>query len=782
MKKCSGYILIFFIPVFFWSLFAFAQKQVTISGYLADAESGEALIYANVYIVGTKKGTVTNEYGFYSISITADTIVISFNYLGYTSQTRKLTGNKDQTLNVKLHSASSKLQEVTIVADKDQQQEDLNSTRMSVIKVPVKQLKTIPSLGGETDIIKVMQLMPGVAKGGEGGSGMFVRGGDVDQNLVMLDEATVYNIGHLFGFFSVFNPDAINDMTMIKGAFPAYYGGRLSSVLDIRMKEGNMYKFHGEGGIGLLSSRFSIEGPIIKEKMSYLVSGRRTYIDQVFKLLGANIPYYFYDLNAKVNYRISDNDRLFFSSYFGDDVLKLNEEMIEEQENADSASSEEDSTQYLGDLDFGFTLGNFSQTLRWNHLYSPKLFSNFSLIHTTFNYDIWGHFLDNSILINSNIRDIGVKMDFNYYRSASTTYRYGLNITNHIFRPNVVSTSGEITEALAAGEGDRQITQEIALYGDCEFDIYEDLVRGQAGFRMSSSVVRNKVYLGPEPRLSMRYSLSDQDAIKVSYSKMLQYMHRVSSSSIALPTDLWYPVSENVKPQLADQLASGYNHLFKKIKTSVSIETYYKWMYNLIEYREGTNLILNDNFESQLLQGRGRSYGFEALFKKDRGRFSGWLGYTLSWSTRDFSELNDGKTFWAKYDRRHNLSLVINYSLGIKWDMSIVWEYATGARFTAIVGQYFVPNATLTGVDIIPVYTDKNAVRMSPSHRLDINFVKKPKKERKFYSEWHFGCYNFYNRATPYRINVVPTGDGGYRYEQPGLFGRILSIAYNFKF
>ncbi|MCR9155540.1 MAG: TonB-dependent receptor [Bacteroidetes bacterium] len=758
------------------SSFLMKAQTVVLSGYLQDAASGEALIYANILVNNYGSGTSTNEYGYFSFEVPANQkLRIQFSHLGSQSLELEIRLSQDSIVNLKLEPSTSELSEVTVTAEQNNLVQQVQDTRMSTINVQLAQIQNIPSLGGEVDIIKAMQLLPGVSKGGEGSSGMFVRGGDADQNLVLLDEATVYNLGHLFGFFSVFNPDAINDLVMIKGAFPANYGGRLSAVLDVRMKEGNDQEFHGQGGVSLLSSRLMLEGPLVKDKASFLISGRRTYIDQVFGLVGISLPYYFYDLNAKVNWKISPKDRIFISSYFGDDVLNISTDSAGVEEEGDSAS-----TAGFG-LDFGFQLGNMTQTVRWNHIYNPKLFSNLSLTHTAFRYNIFGNFIGNSILIRSEIRDLGAKMDFTKYQSNNLTLKYGGQVINHSFRPNIISTQGEISQALSNSQGRLQSTLELAAYTDFAYDLSQRF-RIQGGLRLSATAVKNRFFIGPEPRLSARYLINDESSFKMSYSRMYQYMHRVSSSSVALPTDLWYPVSEKVKPQSADQIALGFEKAFPDLKTLVSVEAYAKWMNNLIEYREGANLILNDNFEEQLLQGRGTAQGLELLVKRDAGRLTGWIGYTLSWARRDFDELNEGRSFWAKYDRRHYLSLVANYEFTKRFAFSAIWEYTTGARFTAQIGQYIVPNPSLTDIDIIPVYTDRNAVQMSPSHRLDLNFIIRGNRDKRFKSEWHLGGYNVYNRATPYRINVELMEDGSYQYSQPGLFGFIPSIAYNFKF
>ena len=742
----------------------FAQETVTLSGYVKD--KSEELLYAKIYIPELKTGVISNEYGFYSIEVPKKenyTLVIS--YMGYPETRQVVDATASKTIDLMVKSSSKVLGEVEVKAVKSQAKQEITSTEMSVVKVDVRKAKMLPAIGGETDVLKVAQLLPGINRGGEGGTSFFVRGGDGDQNLILVDEATVYNPGHLFGFFSVFNPDVIKDMRIYKGGFPANYGGRLSSVTDIRMKEGNTDKFHAEGGIGLLSSRLTVEAPIWKDRMSFMLSGRRTYIDQVLKVVKQDVPYYFYDLNGKVNFKASKNDRIFFSSYFGDDVLRYN-------------GSEEDSTENFG---FGFNLGNFTQTLRWNHVFNPKLFSNLSLIHTRFKYNIQGKYADNNILIKSAVRDLGVRYALTHFRTNETKFKFGTELISHNFRPNVLSTSGEISEYLQNQQGELLQTFEGAVYGNIAHE-FNTRLKFEGGLRLSASAPKNKLYGGIEPRANFTYLLNENSSLKLSYSRMKQYMHRVSSSSVALPTDLWYPVSENVRPQSADQIAAGYNLYIPKIKSSIVIEAYGKYMNGLTEYKEGSNLILNDNFEDILVQGRGWSYGTEFLVKKDLGKLTGWLGYTLSWTQRQFDEINNGKAFFAKYDRRHYFTAVGTYELTDRLMFSAVFEYATGARFTPMIGQYFQPNSGLNGVEVIPIFAEKNSYKMSASHRLDLNFVIKSKPEKKFQTEWHFGGYNVYNRATPYQIKITQTKEGAMKYTQPGLFGFIPSVAFNFKF
>ena len=638
---------------------------------------------------------------------------------------------------------------------------------MSSFSIRPEEIQNIPTLGGESDLIKIAQLLPGVTSGNEGTSGMFVRGGTDDQNLVVLDDAVVYNLGHLFGFFSVFNADAIKDVDIIKGGFSADYGGRLSAVMDVRMNEGSQQRYNIRGGLGLLTSRLTIDGPIIKDRMSFMLAARRTYIDRVFQLVGAELPYYFYDYNAKLNYKISDNDRIYFSSYFGDDVLAFDET---------SGESEGDE-----DLNFGFKLGNFTSTLRWNHIYdNQKLFSNVTIHQTRFKYDIQGDFIENSLLIRSQIQDVGVKADWQYFESNENKYSFGVQTVSHFFRPNVVSTSGDIGDFLDDRKGELIQNTEWAIYAGNERDISEQL-KVNIGLRSSFTLTEKKLYAGLEPRFSARYKFDDENSIKASYSLMRQYMHRVSSSSIALPTDLWYPVTQNIKPQSSHQLTLGYTRIFPKKQLSLTIETYYKKLENLIEYREGASLILNDNFERELIAGNGESFGIEFLLRKKYGSFTGWASYSLSKTTRSFDELNSGNTYPAKFDRRHVANLVSMIELNDRVTFSAVWSFQSGAWFTPQIGQYLMPNASLTNIELIPIYGSRNGTQLGSSHRLDINFILKPRGKRRFGGEWHIGAYNFYNRAAPFRVDIQSNGVN-YEYVQQGLFGFIPSIAYNFNF
>lgn len=756
--------LVFFILLL--SVFKLgAQEEVILSGYLKDSESKEVLLYTKIYVVELKKGVMTNEYGYFSIQVPkSEKYTLQITAPAYPIARLEIVATESKQEDLFINN-TTQIQEVTITAKKSTGQELVQNTEVSVLRLDIKQAKQLPAIGGETDVLKVAQLLPGINRGSEGGTNFFVRGGDGDQNLILVDEATVYNPGHLFGFFSVFNPDVIKEMSIYKGGFPSYYSGRLSSITDIRTIDGDKAKIHGAGGIGMLSSRLTLEGPIVKDKVSFMISGRRSYIDQVFKMVGQNVPFYFYDLNAKIHANLNKKNKLFLSSYFGNDVLKF--------DNSDST----------GTFGFGFTLGNFTQTARWTHLFSEKLFGNMTFVHTQFKYNIFGSFFENNLLIKSAVRDFGLKYDFQYFMNTNTKIQYGTNVTNHRFRPNVISTSGEITDYLQSKEGSLITTVETNSYIDIKHTLSPKW-KIDGGLSLPQSIVSGKTYFGVSPRANLAFQFSENQAIKLSISRMYQFMHRVSSSSMALPTDLWYPISKNIKPQIADQVAIAYNQNLPKLKSYLIIEGYYKFMQNLTEYREGSQIILNDEFEKLLVQGTGWSSGAEFLLKKDEGKITGWIGYTLSWTKRKFDELNEGKPFWAKYDRRHYFTFVGIYNINKRLSFSAIFEFASGARFTPIIGQYFQPNAGLTGIEIVPIFAERNSYRLSTSHRLDLNFIIKSKNKRlkKVTGEWHLGGYNVYNRATPFRITIEQNPDGSYKYTQPGLFGFIPSIGYNFKF
>lgn len=762
----------FFTLVFiFAGILASAQAQYTISGTVSDSSSNESLIGAIVSIKGTPKGMATNEYGFFSLTLPEGEYEVVVKYTSYQAKTVKVSLHSNTTVNIPITSSSAaQMKEVVITGEKDKNAEQITSTQMSAISIPVEQIRYVPTIGGETDVIKVLQLMPGVKRGGEGQNTMLVRGGSGDDNLILLDEATVYNVSHLFGFFSVFNNDALKDVTMYKGGFPAQYGGRISSVMDIRMKDGDMQKYHVDGGIGLLSSHLTIQGPLKKDTASFILSGRRSYIDQVFRLAygGQDIlPYYFYDATLKLNYKLNTNNRFYFSTYVGDDVLR---------------PPKSDSSLFDG----GFRMGNFTTTARWNHVFNSQLFSNMSFIHTRFRYDVEANIPGNSFLAKSRIADFGLKYDFSYYKDPYNTFRYGFMGTFHGFRPNVVNTAGDISDFVRSREGALVVNFESGIYFQHEWQARHNLNLSY-GFRQSFLIGKDKTYASPEPRVAATFVLNEDQSIKVSYCRMTQYLHLVSSSAIALPTDLWYPVTKNVKPIYSNQVAAGYNYNFPKIKSIASVEVYYKHMNNLIEYREGAVLVLNDNYENELIAGDGESYGLEFFFQKNSGKLTGWVGYTLSWTTRQFDGLNNGEKFYARYDRRHDFSFVGTWEITPRFVLSGVWVYSTGQRFTPVIGYFLMPNSSSTNVNTLPIYGDRNSTILPSAHRMDISLIFKSKEKgtrrwMKWQGEWSIGAYNFYNRAQPYRIELESNPDGSVKYVSKGLFGFIPFLAYNFRY
>lgn len=743
------------------------KNKYTISGTIIEKNTGETVIGATIKIKNYNLGTKTNSYGFYSISLEEGKYILEVSYIGFEKKEIAIELNKniEKNISIELSAKGFGLKEVVIKTSKMSVKEHTKSTEMGRIEIPIEMMKKVPTIAGESDILKVLQLTPGIKRGGEGSIGMYVRGGGADENLILLDEATVYNAGHLLGFFSVFNTNSIKDVTMHKGGFPSNYGGRLSSVLDIRMKDGNKNKIQTEGSVGLIASNLTVQGPVYKDKVSFILSGRRTYIDKVFSLAKVSIPYYFYDVNAKLNWTITKRDKLFFSSYLGNDVLSL------DNDNATTDS----------ETNIGSRIGNFTTTVRWNHIFkNPKLFLNTSLLQTRFRYNVIGTFGNESLKLESRIQDYGLKMDFNYNPNPKNQIRFGLESINHTFRPNSITSNASLLDSIFGLQSKNINSTETALYALNDWDVNAK-IKINYGLRLSSTFTEKTFYSGLEPRLNVRYQLNEKNSIKASYSRMKQYMHLVSSSSVSLPTDLWYPVTKTIKPLSSDQVSLGYYTGWDKFNLLFSAEIYYKKLRNLIEYKEGSVLLLNNNFENELVRGNGDAYGLELFLNKSQGRFSGWIGYTLAYSTRQFDELNKNKTYFSKYDRRHDISLVGMYDISKRLSFSAVWIFSSGSPFTARIGQYIVPNPGYNGVTVVPIYSDRNAYRLSNSHRLDLDFTVKRKPTRKWSGEWHFSLYNAYNRTQPNRVRVKLV-DGQYKYQQTGLFGIIPSISYNFKF
>lgn len=661
---------------------------------------------------------------------------------------------------------SGSLEGVTVKASAAKLREHVAGTQMGKVDLPVSMLIRTPAIGGEPDVIKALQLTPGVKRGTEGGIGMYVRGGGNDENLILLDGAPVYNAGHLLGFFSVFNAAALKDVQLYKSSFPSQYGGRLSSVLDVRTKDGSLTEYSGTASIGLVSSALSVSGPIVKDRLSGMAAVRRTYIDKVFRYL----PYHFYDANARLSYVASGKDRLSLSIYSGDDVLKST------TTNVDSGGRE-------NQLKNSMKLGNLTGTLRWSHAASSKGFSSdLSLIYTRFRYNVGGSLGANELAVRSAITDIGIKGDFRWQPRNAHKLGGGFSVVRHYFNPNIVRSSGNDLEQFRSSNGIEITNTETALYLNDVYDINHRWSLN-AGIRLSQDFTEGKTYITPEPRIALRYMLGKEQSLKASYARMAQYMHLVSSSSLALPTDLWYPVTANIAPGISDQVSVGYYHTLSDLGISVSAEAYYKQMHNLIEYREGAQLLMNNDYEQELVHGRGRSYGIELFAARTSGRFTGWLGYTLSYTRRQFDSLNGGREYDARYDKRHDFSAVGMYDISKRWAVSSNVLYATGSSFTGQTGQYLMPKPDFTGFEALPAYTSRNALRLSASFRIDLDLQYKFALGRKLRADAHLSVYNLLNRTQPSRVERVWNEQKQtYTYEQKGLFGNITTATLNIHF
>jgi hypothetical protein len=786
-----------------------AQKY-TISGYVKDSESGEELISANVFDYQSKNGTVTNTYGFFSLSLDKDSVLLEVSYIGYETRSFSLYLEKDTQLNVDL-SSSIQLEEVEISAERSKRIEE--QSQMSLVEVPITQIKKIPALLGEVDVLKALQLLPGVQSGGEGQNGLYVRGGSPDQNLILLDGVPVYNASHLFGFFSVFNADAIKNVTLIKGGFPARYGGRLSSIIDISMKEGNMKSYHGAASIGLISSKLMIEGPIVKDKSSFAFSGRRTYIDLLARPIIRNaldngqgssglFGYYFYDLNAKVNWRFSDKDRVFLSVYSGKDPFSF---------------EYTDVTPDVLESNLSTTLewGNLTTALRWNHVLSPKLFSNTTLTYSQYDFGtgigvaavdfVEENNTDISTTYGSGINDYAMKIDFDYLPSPNHFIRFGANAIHHTFYPGETQLVFNVSSQDAAFQIDTTLGQsdvnswEMAAYVEDDMKI-GNFLKLNLGLHYSLYFVDDQNYQSIQPRVSANFRLPGDIALKASYATMQQYLQFLTSESIGLPWDQWLPTTSKIKPQQSWQAAIGLAKTFRD-KYEVSIEGYYKEMQNVTAFKEGSGQFSLLPWEELITQGQGKSYGGEIFLQKKTGRFTGWLGYTLSWTTRQFDDKNGGKWYPYKYDRRHDISVVASYKILDNLDISATWVYGTGNSYTLANSSfysYYYPELPYNPeLEIIGPYyfsdsqtfKDRNAFRMPAYHRFDIglDFHINRKKHK---STWSLGAYNAYNRSNPFFLNL----ETEYRYNDEGeqvlqsvlkqysLFPIIPSIAYRIEF
>jgi outer membrane cobalamin receptor len=751
-------VMILFFP---WTGFS---QTITINGIIKDSNA-DKLPHAHVVILPDSVVALSDLGGIFSIKVKPGVLTVQASYTGYKTQIKSFTVKKDTTVSFVLIADVNQLNEVVVRSDRYQEQL-FNSTRSGTQIIDQNDINAIPVLGGEADLIKTLQLLPGTIRGVEGSSDLFVRGGAADQNLVLLDGAPIYNTSHLFGFLSVFNPDVLDKVEAINGGFPARYGGRLSSILDVKTTSEVAQQTHLSGDIGLIASRLYFEQPIVKDKASFWIAGRRTYIDQVLKTIGQELPYFFYDLNGKLILKPTARNQVTISYYTGDDKLDL---FRDRNGDGDGFLTQ-------------FYSGNSSQSIQWKHSGIDGWDLQTTLIRSKYRYNITNKFEENELLANSNIEDLGasVWLHMDSIGNASISVTSGLEWTRHSVSPNVVNTSGTISELFKSSETSGRIANEISAFAEGKWSPADNW-QLTGGMRTSLAAVNNKNYVTPEPRFSARYALTENQNLKVSYSRMAQYMHRISNSAVSSPTDIWYPVTDSIRPQTSHQVSAAWQRLVPSKNIFVSVEAYYKTMNQLIGYEEGTNLFLNTDFESKLIQGRGRAYGLEFLIRKKSGKLTGWVSYTLSWTWRQFDQINSGEWFPSRYDRRHNGAIVAQYALNKRWFISGVWEFVSGSRFTPVIGQYVVFAPTLTGVDLIPVYSGINEVKLSNTHRLDLGLKFKSKSEKKFQWQLFAGVYNSYNRANPIGINIQQNPDGSLRYEQPGLFGLLPFISYGFK-
>jgi hypothetical protein len=770
-------ILILFVICLF-TVSASAQKKFTISGYIKDSKTGEELIGATIIIKEIPAtGTSTNAYGFYSITIPEGKYTVTTQYLGYEPKSAEVSLTQSIKQDFTLDEKISTLTGVVVTGER--KDENITNTQMGVDKINIKEIENIPVIFGEKDLLKTLQLTPGIKSAGEGNSGFYVRGGTADQNLILLDEAIVYNASHLLGFFSVFNSDAIKDITFYKGTQPAEFGGRLSSVLDIKMQDGNDKKYGVEGGIGIISSRLKVEGPIVKNKASFTISGRRTYADLFLKLSKDTSlnksRLYFYDINAKANYEINNNNKLFLSGYFGKDVLGFGKS-------------------------FGIDWGNTTATLRWNHLFSDKLFSNTSVIFSNYNYRIHIELSSTKAQIISRLQDWNLKQDYQYFFNSKNNIKFGFNSIYHKIIPGTVTRESDSTiNELNLSD---KYSWENAIYISHEYktgnafsieyglrlssfstigpgDFYTYDEQGIAIDTMSySSWEFVKTFINPEPRITMNYILGERSSIKAAYSRNIQNLHLISNSTTDNPTDMWIPSSNNVKPEIADQVSLGYFRNFKKNTYELSAEVYFKYLQNQIDYKDGAQTTLNENVESQLLFGKGRAYGVEIFFKKKYGKFSGWVGYTLSRTEKKIAGVNNGKYYPAKQDRTHDVSIVAIYNISKKWTISATWVYYTGNAVTFPSGKYEIAG------NVVNYYTERNGYRMPAYHRLDLGATWQIKKKEKSEQSLNISCYNVYGRENAYSITFQqdPNDPTKTQAVQTTLFRWVPSVTYNFKF
>lgn len=781
--------LIICLPVF-----SYAQEKFTLSGKITDHHSNETLIGVNIIFPELKNGTITNEYGFYSITLNKGAYAFQVSYLGYKSLSGTITIDQNLTRNFELYEASENLAEIVITENVEKL--NIRKPQMSVNSLSINTIKQMPVVLGEVDVIKSITLLPGVSNAGEGSSGFNVRGGAVDQNLILLDEATIFNASHLFGFFSVFNPDAIKDLKLYKGGIPAKYGGRVSSVLDIYQKEGNSKEFHMNGGIGLVSSRLLAEGPIKKEKGSFLFGGRSSYAHLFFPLFDLDSKAYFYDLNTKLSWQINSKNNIYLSGYFGRDVFKISDS-------------------------FENTYGNAVINFRWNHLFSDKLFSNLSLIYSDYYYGLGLKFVE--FEWNSGIKNFNLKYDLKHYISANFKLDYGFNSLYLTFNPGEITpttpTSGinpyNLTKKYAFEnavyiDAEHQLGPNLSVSYGARFSTFHRLGQTELNTYDNDQAVRYNEVLGIyekapiigvsnydrsdiiatfknlEPRMAVAYQLNDNSSIKTSYNRMSQYLHLLSNTSSPTPLDVWAPSGKYIKPQLLDQVAVGYFNTLSNNQYSLEIEMFYKAIKNRIDYIDGANLIANDAIEQVILNGKAKAYGLEILLRKNEGQLQGWIAYTLSNSEQQTpgrssveTGINNGEWYKTPYDKTHDISITSSYRLNKKWTFSSNFIFQTGQPTTFPNGQY-----EYNGMSI-PNYEPRNSSRLSNYHRLDLSATLTPRADsvKKWKGEWVFGIYNVYGRKNASSIAFRQNSDTGINEaNRLALFGIIPSFSYNFRF
>ncbi|MCW5910511.1 MAG: TonB-dependent receptor [Cyclobacteriaceae bacterium] len=763
--------------------FGYAQKH-TINGFVKDAETGESLISATIFNIKSKAGTTTNNHGFYSLTQAEDSVQLIYSYVGYQPSVSKFKLTRDTVINVFMQAAL--LEELVVEATRTDPVHEI--TQMSSVSIPIEQIKALPALMGEVDVLKILQLMPGVQSGNEGSSGLYVRGGGPDQNLILLDGVPVYNVSHLFGFFSVFNADALNHVEMIKGGFPARYGGRLSSVIDINMKDGNMKEVKGEGSVGIIAAKVTVEGPIQKDKTSFLVSARRTYIDILARPLikaaseGGTAGYYFYDINLKLNHIVNSKNRIYGSLYMGDDKAysRYKDYYVNNNERTDYEE------------EFGLKWGNVITALRWNSVLTPKLFANLTTTYSRYRFDVFGEYKETVTTpastqadrykdqYISSIEDFAAKLDFDWSPLPEYQARFGINAIHHTFSPGVFSFRS--SEARDSVIGNPNVSaNEFAAYLENNLNFGQRL-KVNAGVHASAFRVEQTTYSSLQPRMAVSYHLNNNFTLKASYASMVQFIHLLTNAGLGLPTDLWVPSTATIKPQQANQVAAGIAKTYHNFE--FTLEGYYKTMNNLIEYKDGASYInIEQDWQDKVVtNGRGEAYGIEMLAQKKKGKISGWLCYTLAWNNRQFDELNNGKWFPYKYDRRHDISLALTHTWNKRMDFSMTWVFGTGNAITLPTMMYRSENPFIPYYSgDIRYYESRNNYRMKNYHRLDLSFsFWKDKKwgQRK----WTLGVYNAYSRLNPFFVDLSYDRNGNRKFIQYSLFPIIPSFTYSFKF